>query len=577
MSLTPEQEIRLQNLLAKAQRAKRMAALGKSMQNIADDQESYNPTNGMSAAAKFGAGLDSGIMQAVKGVGNLVGLVDDKTVQDQQELDRALGETGWGTAGQLTSQMAMTAPIGGGLGMGAKALSTASKLPRAVAATGRVLGSLPGRSAVEGAVNAAIFADPDQRGEEAWKGAAFGGGLGVLGKAGGRMVKGLAKEGADAENLRVLAAQHGRDTFIPVAQGVSDDADLLSRGVKSIYKDALPYVPGVTAQLKAQGRGLANDVRAIALEEADHSGIFKQRPDLLSKPEEAVAALKKNFDDLYDKSVKRYDYSLPDIKALSAQVEARVKQAIPMADDVTLNRVKGIVLENLSRFSNGFNKSKNVRDPNSGMIHTLRRLIDGDSMLAAKNTINREIGALKGREGAAAREAVKVVDDIIEQSMLMSGKPTYIMDLRRFREANDAWSKFLPVSRAVKSAVVDEGEFTGRQLARAATRDKVQRAIGTTAHRVQKQPLGIPSAAGRWAGRFGLAGLGLASFPAAVTGFAGANALATKSAQEFILGRTALQRKLIELLRKNPAALVAGSGIRGGLEAQLADQYQGEQ
>lgn len=69
-----------------------------------------NPTDGMSGLQKFGAGAGKAFMDIGRGVGQLVGAVDQKSVDEAKRLDAPLMQTGAGLAGNIVGNMAAFAP-----------------------------------------------------------------------------------------------------------------------------------------------------------------------------------------------------------------------------------------------------------------------------------------------------------------------------------------------------------------------------------------------------------------------------------------------------------------------------------
>lgn len=573
MALSPEEQAELQQLKSMLGSVKRTPEEIAQLEATERAKLQKENLDSMPWWEKAAVGNTMAWHEGALGIGNMLGLVDDERLKEVQEQNAPLKSTGAGMVGNIVGQAAMTAPAGGALGAGLKGLSMASTgasmLPRALQVVGRVAGATPTRAALEGGMQAAIYADPTNRGEDAWEGAALGGALGVGAKAAGRLGLGLAKKGGDAEALATIAEQHGKDSFVPLAQAVGDDSDVVSRVVKTAYQGGLPYIPGVSSQMKSQSKKLLGDVREMALLEADHTGALANRPDLLADPEKAVEKLRKVFDNEYFGAVKKYDYSLPDPHTLKALVEKRVKAVIPSVDKVTLGRAKGVLESTLSRYSDNFGRTKNITDPN-GVVRTLYNQIDGDGLLQAKNEISELIPTLRGREKIAAVEANKVIDDIIESTMKKSGA---VDDLARYQAANKAYPHFKAVEMATNKAAT--GEFSPLQLARAARkRSPEQRALGLAAHKVLSEGVGTPSAAGRrlmdavkpWLGGAVLTGAGMVSAPFAAATLAGGNLLASKGAQKVLMGDTALQKALINELKKNPYAYsVGGSLLRGGV------------
>ncbi len=140
---------------------------------------STDPTQSMSGPDLFLAGIGRGMVNTARQVGNMVGLVEDETLEQAREIDRPLMETGAGQAGSFVGELAATAPLAGGaVGLGGKALAAARPALRGATAA-RPIATGAATGAAEGALEGAILAGPGNR----LQGAALGAGLGAPGGA----------------------------------------------------------------------------------------------------------------------------------------------------------------------------------------------------------------------------------------------------------------------------------------------------------------------------------------------------------------------------------------------------------
>ncbi len=73
-------------------------------------QETYDPTEGMSGPQKFFAGVGKGMTDVGYGIGQALGLVSREDVQRKRDTDRALMNTGAGTWGAVTGNVAAALP-----------------------------------------------------------------------------------------------------------------------------------------------------------------------------------------------------------------------------------------------------------------------------------------------------------------------------------------------------------------------------------------------------------------------------------------------------------------------------------
>lgn len=99
----------------------------------AERHEVYDPTEGMSTFDKFAAGAGKGVYDLGRGLGQLVGAVDEKDVADARKRDAALMDTTPGMLGNVAGQIA-TALTGGSVLRGAGAAGSALAASRTGAA-----------------------------------------------------------------------------------------------------------------------------------------------------------------------------------------------------------------------------------------------------------------------------------------------------------------------------------------------------------------------------------------------------------------------------------------------------------
>ena len=154
-----------------------------------------NATTGESFGSNLLSGIGSGMVNVGRQAGNVLGLVDDETIQQQGKTDEALLDTGAGQVGRLIGEVAATAPAGGLIGAGTKALA-ARALPQAIKGLAPTLGL-----GAEGAAEGYVLGGPGNREQGAILGGGMGGGLGVLGAAGSKLMRGTANIPASARQL----------------------------------------------------------------------------------------------------------------------------------------------------------------------------------------------------------------------------------------------------------------------------------------------------------------------------------------------------------------------------------------
>lgn len=472
----------------------------------------------------------------------------DEAIHNAEEIDRPLLDTTSGSVGSLVGNVAATAPIS----TLTKGLQVARNAPRLVQTLARWASSRPSRAALEGALNAEIMGDSENRGTSAL----YGGGLGLtldrLGKLGSRTIRGLVQKSEATQDLEHLAGQQGKDIFVPVGQAADEAGDLTTRGARYLYREALPYAPLVTGKIRKQEQKAMETVRELAAEEANVSGAPLAEgagKDLLQTRRD----LKRAFDREYADTVKSYAFNVP--QDFRDQVVARIKKEMPNIDETTVNKIADDVTEKMNRFSNG------------------QSTIHGENILHAK-TASRNLyrGYNEGVERKALEHGAGVYDDIIAKELSQGSVPENLADLKRFQELAEPYSSFTQFSKAVNAAKPQRGAFTPAQLARASKDPGTMLHLATTAQDVVGKSAASPSPAGR-ALVYGLGGFGLASNAPLVLGLAGAaNVLGTKRAQKFLLGDLKMQRRLAEMLRKNPAAAQkVGALLRAGATQQVGE------
>jgi hypothetical protein len=533
------EELNKQLAQLKAQRAVKRARAQREAKGGIDP--SIDPTAEMGTLERLAVGNTAGFRRGAAGLTNLA-LPDsltpkwasDDALRGYDQQDKALKDTTAGGIGSLIGEVASTLPVGGGAGTTAKLGGSVLK---------RTLASLPVRGAVEGAITSAATASPDNQGGAAGVGATLGGGLGVAGKVVGRLGRGLAQRSNEAENLAFAAAQHGEKPFIPLSQAVGDDADTLSRLTRTLYKDALPYVPGVSGQLKSQGKKLGDSFRRTAMKEADSVGPNKVlTPGLLANPEAAIpklrAAVTKGFDD----SVGARSYTLPIPSVREAMIRGQLRRAFPHIDDTTVKKTVEAALEEMDRFSSGKNS------------------IHGKNLLNAKNAISDRIGAASGIEKAALMEVDNMIKTQIERQT-----PADVFEA--YKRAQNAHMDVLGLEKAFKRA---DDTFSPSVLRRSTNPKAGNRQIARTFDRVLKNSVGTPSAEGRRLGQIATGVAGVANLPLTLLAVGGANVAARPGVQNALMGQTAMQQYLVRALQKNPdLRRFGGSAARAALTTQV--------
>jgi len=514
-------------------------------------------------------GIGSGMVRTARGIGNIETKIlnhlptgkyltkamdairpswafdtSDAALDAQDEIDKALNNTGSGKLGQVLGSAAMGSAATAGTG----ALESGSMALAPVART-----ALPfARSAVEGALNGAATAPSNEQGTGALEGAAAGTAVhGALSGA-GRLVRGLVKKSAAAEDLQHLAAQNGHDMFIPLAQAAEDSG--ISGKMKGFYNEALPLLPGATGAIRKQEDSALQVFRQMALQEADPTGA-SLAADAAKDPHTARLALKDAFDDAYRTTVGSYQFNVPpDFKD---RVAKKILAEMPNADATTVEKVSKLVDEQMSRYASG------------------KADIAGENLLNAKDGSIALAKKLNPVERQALEHGVGAYGDLIEDELSQGSSKQNLADLDKFKSLAEPYDAYTQLSKAIRASKADSGRFTPAQLARAAGDTGTVHHLATSANEVLGNPAVAPSTAGR-VFAYSLGGLGGYKNPALLGGaLLGANTLASKTAQKALMGDTAAQQALTDLLENHPDMTDAVGTVVRTMAAQQAGAGNG--
>ena len=387
------------------QKKKLLFAIKVEKQRRADKEE-YDPTKGMSKMDKFVAGYgkaahDVGKFLLPKKVELALGMNQDEA------LDAPLMSTGAGMAGNLVGGMVTTAPLGMGAGMamgaGARALTTAPRLARALAAR-------PVQAAVQGAIEGAATAPEGAQGGGAGVGAAVGGALSAVPVVGGKLVRALGrgplKMTDEAQELtRVLRHTSGDPkAFIPLSQSLPEDS--LARAA---YSGIAANIPG--GRVRSQYQNILDTFRGAGLFRAAPVGvqadeIFKSYggkygPELI---QHGVARLQHHWGKAFDDVTSRA-FKMPRQFSMFKRVNDLLDEAYQVKLPVGNSTVKGSELTELRKMVKELEwKTPGVRDKKLLQIAVQR--ID--------ETIKNQLPADVARKYAKNQRRWKYYRDMIE-------------------------------------------------------------------------------------------------------------------------------------------------------------------
>jgi hypothetical protein len=176
----------------------------------------YDPTEGMSGGDKFLAGVGKGMTDVARGVGQLVGLVDQKSVDEAKARDAALMDTGAGMAGDIVGNLAVTAVPGAGAGAMATR-GAAAVLPTALRAVAPTVGAAASGALVAGTT------EPVASGESRLGHAGMGAAGGAIGDVATRGLARVAQPLRQSDAVKTLLKEGvvptpgqaaGADSFI---------------------------------------------------------------------------------------------------------------------------------------------------------------------------------------------------------------------------------------------------------------------------------------------------------------------------------------------------------------------------
>ena len=198
--------------------------------------EKLDPTEGMSTTQKVLAGTGKAMVDAGRGVGQMVGLVDQKDIDEAKKLDAPLMNTGAGTAGNILGNIATLAPT---------AFIPGANTVRGAALINAIAGGVLTPGTLEDRGQSALFGGA---------GGAAGIGAGKLFSGAGRAAKAAAAPLTESGRNRIVGEVMRR------AAGENVD------GVIGKMSGAAELVPGSvpTAAEVAESGGIASLQRAMS-------------------------------------------------------------------------------------------------------------------------------------------------------------------------------------------------------------------------------------------------------------------------------------------------------------------------
>lgn len=345
---------------------KRMGALAKSKQNIADDQRKYSAASD-SGMENFKAGIGAGMVGVADRAVNLLlpkalerGRFTSDAINERKRMEQDLTDTGAGSAGKMVGEFAATLPLTAGAGALGKAALGASRTAsgaRLAAALSRPTGyaARAASAGLEGAGQSLLTSGPDEGLKEAVIGGALGAGMGLAGKAVGQVARkmrpevtdearGLMKEMVDTyiaqapehlkntpEKLAALTARAEKEAFIPLSHALPKGSNL-----RMGYEGIAANLPISGQAIRGQHEAAIGGVREALMSKAaphgvDPASVF-DREDTMKN---AFSALKGHWDDAYNDV---YKASVPGVKLpqdVAEEIQRRSGGSIKHTGDLT--------------------------------------------------------------------------------------------------------------------------------------------------------------------------------------------------------------------------------------------------
>ena len=402
-------------------------------------EERHSQQEGYSAASdsgleNFAAGMGRGATNVGRQVGNVLGFVDDETIQAANARDAELLSTKAGLGGNIVGELAATAlPAAKLASMAAKSAQTVQGGGRLAQAVKQGVANPTGKLALENAAVGSLLAGPGNRGTGAAQGAAISGTLSGIGNVGKRLfTKPWAQKSADALDLE---QQIG--TNIPLSQ--SGEEGLW----KQIYGGLVANMPGAGGKFRQQFDDSLAYFRDHVAKGATPPG-FSWASEVGDTMQTVFKNLEKAWGDAFE-----FDF----LKA-------------------------PIVL-----FKDSFKKPKwwDSAKPDGAPSLKVGDEATGETMVTLKrdiqNTIDNLDSATDWRKVNELTEFRNSVDKVLKRNLNPSGKGTskWATELEEYEALAVPYRKWKDLQKAGKAAAGDAAQFTPKQL-QAATSSRAGKA-----------------------------------------------------------------------------------------------------
>lgn len=380
-----------------------------------------NMVDDMSTAerAMFGAG--SGIANVVQNVGNILGFVEDETVRETRALTQPLRETTAGRVGEFAGELATSLlPAAGAV----RALGAVSRIAPSVSRAPALARAI-GVGATEGAVQGAVTAGPDERGESAYLGAVTGG----LFPAAGAAYRAARSGITPTRSSRAISGMG-----VDLTPGQVNPRGVFGQLEENV--EALPGVGPVVSNLRREGW---RQTQKVVAQEALPPGASLKIPDNMNT---AVEKIGEAYNDAY-------------------KIIDGIQIPSSAADDVANGFDKAIADPNILRSKDEFETVKNFLDNQKDALRKLGRPILTDDLLKIRSKIREKLRQRDISSGTAEllESAEASIADALKNNIPGNAQP--IMDA--LRAIDSQYAKFAILRKAVYQGG-ESGSFTPRQL-----------------------------------------------------------------------------------------------------------------
>ncbi len=497
----------------------------------------FQAANGATSGNNFGqnliAGVGQGIVNLGRKAGNIVGAYSDEKYADAKKLDASLMQTGGGKVGSFIGETAVSALPTLGVGAGLQAVGRGIQGIRGLATAGKIAANPVTRGVAEGAAQGALVADPNERGQGALIGGAFGGALPVLG-AGIRKAATGAKRTPEAQTLL--------DAGVSLTPG-----QMNPRGMFNQAEEALQSAPFIGAPIKNARDGAMLDYNRAVLGRTVAPGAKAPAAQTLSGMVDEVDA---GFTVAYDAAkgfpMRKVIMGAGVNEPLATALKKAVSNKSIFADDASRRAVDGFVTNQVTALGKTFD---------SGELLRVRSLVRGEKR-AATVAGKTEVANLFQ---AAERKLTQALESQLPKDAVHALRATdaqyrkFVIPLKAAVKAKDRDS-FTPTMHAqsIKETVSDRlfamGGGDGRNLSKA----------GREVFDVKTPPTGA---------RLGVLGAGAAGIYSnpmlAIPALSSVYGLAaTGTGRKLAAGQTMTQKQVRDLLKK----------IQKDSRAQIANQ-----